>query len=110
MVNSDRTPPVCPGGHEGTPDTGAGVHLQNQLEVLIQDFRTGPEPPMPVFVVHAQDGADAEAVAALVRQLCTGQGAHGTRCAVAQDAYDGDTEVRRAAAMVRALSDPKKWG
>ncbi|MFD8152613.1 ABC transporter substrate-binding protein [Streptomyces sp. NPDC059720] len=110
MVNSDRTPPVCPGGHEGTPDTGAGVHLQNQLEVLIQDFRTSTEPPMPVFVVHAQDGADDEAVAALVRQLYTGQGAHGTRCAVAQGAYDGDTEVRRAAAMVRALSDPKKWG
>lgn len=65
---------------------------------------------MPVFVVHAQDEADDEAVAALVRQLYTGQGAHGTRGAVVRDAYEGGTEVRRAAALVRALSDPKKWG
>ena len=65
---------------------------------------------MPVFVVHAQDAGDDEPVAALVRQLYAGQEAHGTRCASAQDTYEGDTEVRRAAAMVRALSDPKKWG
>ncbi|WP_370270913.1 hypothetical protein [Streptomyces sp. V4I8] len=65
---------------------------------------------MPAFVLHAQDSADDGAVAGLVRQLYAGQEAHGTRCAVAQDAYDGGTEVRRAAGMVRALSDPKKWG
>jgi hypothetical protein len=92
------------------PDTGAGVHLQDQLEILIQDFRTSAEPPMPVFVVHAQDSTDDDAVTGLVRQLYAGQEAHGTRCAVAQDVYEGPTEVRRAAAMVRALSDPKKWG
>ncbi|MCX5249665.1 ABC transporter substrate-binding protein [Streptomyces sp. NBC_00201] len=91
------------------PETGAGVDLQDQLEILIQEFRTS-EPPMPVFVVHAQDGSDDEAVAGLVQQLYEGQEAHGTRCAVAQDVYEGDSEVRRAAAMVRALSDPKKWG
>ncbi|ANS68693.1 hypothetical protein SLINC_6469 [Streptomyces lincolnensis] len=91
------------------PETGAGIHLQNQLEMLAQDFRTS-DPPMPVFVVHAQDAGDDEPVAALVRQLYAGQEAHGTRCASAQDTYEGDTEVRRAAAMVRALSDPKKWG
>jgi len=50
------------------PETGAGVHLQDQLEILIQEFRTS-EPPMPVFVVHAQDGADDETVAGLVQQL-----------------------------------------
>ncbi|MFE1325541.1 ABC transporter substrate-binding protein [Streptomyces sp. NPDC058741] len=110
MVSADSMPPNCPGGHDGAPDTGAGVHLQNQLEVLIQDFRTSTEPPMPVFVVHAQQGEDDDAVAGLVRQLYRGQEAHRTRCAVAQDAYEGDSEVRRAAAMVRALSDPKKWG
>ncbi|MFD5338319.1 ABC transporter substrate-binding protein [Streptomyces hawaiiensis] len=111
MVSADRMPPNCPGGHDGTPDTGAGVHLQNQLEVLIQDFRTSTEPPMPVFVVHAEQSEDDAAVAGLVRQLHAGQGAHRTRCAMAQDdAYEGATEVRRAAAMVRALSDPKKWG
>ncbi|MDQ0752136.1 ABC-type branched-subunit amino acid transport system substrate-binding protein [Streptomyces africanus] len=92
------------------PESGAGVHLQDQLEILIQDFRTSAEPPMPVFVVHPQDSADDDAVAGLVRQLYAGQEAHGTRCAVAQDVYEGPTEVRRAAAMVRALSDPKKWG
>ncbi|CAL9291419.1 MULTISPECIES: ABC transporter substrate-binding protein [Streptomyces] len=110
MVNADRTPPDCPGGHDGMPESGAGVHLQDQLEILIQDFRTSTEPPMPVFVVHAQESGDDTAVAELVRQLHAGQEAHGTRCAVAQDAYEGGTEVRRAAAMVRALSDPKKWG
>ncbi|CAL9605617.1 hypothetical protein SUDANB108_05545 [Streptomyces sp. enrichment culture] len=92
------------------PECGAGLHLQDQLEMLIQDFRTSAEPPVPVFVVHAQEGADDDAVAGLVRQLYAGQEAHGTRCAVAQDAYEGATEVRRAAALVRALSDPKKWG
>ncbi|MEU1850730.1 ABC transporter substrate-binding protein [Streptomyces sp. NPDC019990] len=92
------------------PESGAGLHLQDQLEILIQDFRTSTEPPMPVFVVHAQDGADDDAVAGLVRQLYAGQEAHRTRCAVAQDTHDGATEVRRAAAMVRALSDPKRWG
>ncbi|GAB2717319.1 ABC transporter substrate-binding protein [Streptomyces bullii] len=92
------------------PETGAAVHLQDQLEILIQDFRHTSEPPMPVFVVHAQDDADDDAVAALVRQLHAGQEAHGTRCAVTQEEYEGDTEVRRAAAMVRALSDPKRWG
>jgi ABC-type branched-subunit amino acid transport system substrate-binding protein len=92
------------------PESGAGLHLQDQLEFLIQDFRTSTEPPMPVFVVHAQENADDDAVTGLVRQLYAGQEAHGTRCAVAQDAYEGPTEVRRAAAMVRALSDPKKWG
>ncbi|MEV7078301.1 ABC transporter substrate-binding protein [Streptomyces sp. NPDC093516] len=92
------------------PESSAGAHLQDQLEVLIQDFRTSTEPPMPVFVVHAQESADDDAVAGLVRQLYTGQEAHGTRCAVVQDAYEGPTEVRRAAALVRALSDPKKWG
>ncbi|GGX06100.1 ABC transporter substrate-binding protein [Streptomyces lomondensis] len=91
------------------PESSAGVHLQDQLEILIRDFRTSTEPPMPVFVVHAQESADDEAVAGLVRQLHAGQEAHGTRCALAQDRYDGTTEVRRAAAMVRALSDPKKW-
>ncbi|MGW2519071.1 ABC transporter substrate-binding protein [Streptomyces sp. NPDC001617] len=92
------------------PETGAGRHLQDQLEMLIEDFRTS-EPPMPVFVVHARDGADDERVAGLVRQLRRGQEAHGTRCAVAQDRYGdaSDSEVRRAAAMVRALSDPKRW-
>ncbi|MGA5897212.1 ABC transporter substrate-binding protein [Streptomyces venetus] len=110
MVNDDRTPPDCPGGHDGNPESGAGVHLQNQLEILIQDFRTSIEPPMPVFVVHGQQSGDDDAVVGLVRQLYTGQEAHGTRCAVAQDVYEGATEVRRAAAMVRALSDPKKWG
>ncbi len=92
------------------PESGAGLHPQDQLEFLIQDFRTSTEPPMPVFVVHAQESADDDAVTGLVRQLYAGQGVHGTRCAVAQDAYEGPTEVRRAAAMVRALSDPKKWG
>ncbi|WP_229864214.1 ABC transporter substrate-binding protein [Streptomyces djakartensis] len=92
------------------PESGAGLHLQDQLEILIQDFRTSAEPPMPVFVVHAQDGADDDAVTGLVRQLHAGQEAHRTRCAVAQDTYEGATEVRRAAAMVRALSDPKRWG
>ncbi|MFF7314511.1 ABC transporter substrate-binding protein [Streptomyces sp. NPDC008137] len=92
------------------PERGAGLHLQDQLEILIQDFRTSTEPPMPVFVVHAEESADDDAVTGLVRQLYAGQEAHGTRCAVAQDAYEGPTEVRRAAAMVRALSDPKKWG
>lgn len=110
MVSIERTPPDCPGGHDGMPDSGAGLHLQDQLEILIQDFRTSTEPPMPVFVVHAQDGADDDAVAGLVRRLHAGQEAHRTRCAVAQDMYDGATEVRRAAAMVRALSDPKRWG
>ena len=50
------------------PETGAGVHLQDQLEILIQEFRTS-EPPMPVFVVHAQDGADDETVAGLVQHV-----------------------------------------
>lgn len=109
MVNTGRVPD-CSGGHLGLPVTGAGVHLQDQLEVLIQDFRTSADPPMPAFVLHAQDSTADGAVAGLVRQLYEGQEAHGTRCAVAQDAYDGGTEVRRAAAMVRALSDPKKWG
>ncbi|MGI5379033.1 ABC transporter substrate-binding protein [Streptomyces sp. CA-251387] len=109
MVNAGRVPD-CSGGHRGLPVTGAGVHLQDQLEILIQDFRTSADPPMPAFVLHAQDSADDGAVAGLVRQLYAGQEAHGTRCAVAQDAYDGGTEVRRAAAMVRALSDPRKWG
>ena len=39
MVNADRTPPDCPGGHDGMPESDAGRHLQNQLEILIQDFR-----------------------------------------------------------------------
>ncbi len=110
MVNAERTPPDCPGAHDGMPASGAGLHIQDQLEILIQDFRTSTEPPMPVFVVHAQESTDDDAVTGLVRQLHTGQEAHGTRCAVAQDTYDGATEVRRAAAMVRALSDPKRWG
>jgi hypothetical protein len=109
MVNSDRVAD-CPGGHRGLPTTGAGVHLQDQLEILVEDFRTSADPPMPAFVLHAQDSADDGAVAELVRRLYAGQEAHGTRCAVAQDTYDGATEVRRAAAMVRTLSDPKKWG
>ncbi|WP_234342952.1 ABC transporter substrate-binding protein [Streptomyces fulvoviolaceus] len=110
MARDDRgIPPECRKGHAGMPETGAGFDLQDQLEILIQEFRTS-EPPMPVFVVHAQETADDDAVAALVRQLYRGQGAHGTRCAVAQVAYEGDTQVRKAAAMVRALSDPKKWG
>ncbi|MFJ4282167.1 ABC transporter substrate-binding protein [Streptomyces massasporeus] len=92
------------------PESDAGRHLQNQLEILIQDFRRSTEPPMPVFVVHAQESRDDDAVAGLVRQLHAGQEAHGTRCAVVQDAYEGSTEVRRAAALVRALSDPRKWG
>ncbi|MFG3718498.1 ABC transporter substrate-binding protein [Streptomyces massasporeus] len=92
------------------PESDAGRHLQNQLELLIQDFRRSTEPPMPVFVVHAQESRDDDAVAGLVRQLHAGQEAHGTRCAVVQDAYEGSTEVRRAAALVRALSDPRKWG
>ncbi|WP_385862620.1 ABC transporter substrate-binding protein [Streptomyces tuirus] len=92
------------------PESDAGRHLQNQLEILIQDFRRSTEPPMPVFVVHAQESRDDDAVAGLVRQLQAGQEAHGTRCAVTQDAYEGSTEVRRAAALVRALSDPRKWG
>ncbi|KAA0940520.1 ABC transporter substrate-binding protein [Streptomyces apricus] len=92
------------------PSTGAGLHLQDQLEILVQDFRTSADPPMPAFVLHAQDSSDDVPVTALVRQLYEGQEAHRTRCAVAQDVYDGDTEVRRAAALVRALSDPAKWG
>ncbi|MFJ4724034.1 ABC transporter substrate-binding protein [Streptomyces luteogriseus] len=110
MVNADRTPPDCPGGHDGMPESDAGRHLQNQLEILIQDFRRSTEPPMPVFVVHAQESRDDDTVAGLVRQLHAGQEAHGTRCAVTQDSYEGSTEVRRAAALVRALSDPRKWG
>lgn len=110
MVNADRTPPDCPGGHDGMPESDAGRHLQNQLEILIQDFRRSTEPPMPVFVVHAQEDGDDDAVAGLVRQLYAGQEAHGTRCAVVQDSYEGSTEVRRAAALVRALSDPRRWG
>ncbi|MEV3968697.1 ABC transporter substrate-binding protein [Streptomyces sp. NPDC050698] len=110
MVNADRTPPECPGGHDGMPESDAGRLLHNQLEILIQDFRRSAEPPMPVFVVHGQESRADEAVAGLVRQLYVGQEAHGTRCAVAQEAYEGATEVRRAAALVRALSDPRKWG
>ncbi|MGW0989282.1 ABC transporter substrate-binding protein [Streptomyces sp. NPDC002486] len=110
MVKDARTPPDCPGGHDGMPESDAARHLQNQLEILIQDFRRSTEPPMPVFVVHAQESGDDDAVAGLVRQLHTGQEAHGTRCAVTQDSYEGSTEVRRAAALVRALSDPRKWG
>jgi ABC-type branched-subunit amino acid transport system substrate-binding protein len=109
MVHHGRVPD-CPGGHSGLPVTGAGVHLQDQLEILVEDFRTSADPPMPAFVLHAQDSADDSAVSELVQRLYEGQEAHNTRCAVAQNAYEGDTEVRRAAAMVRALSDPKKWG
>ncbi|MFD0503183.1 hypothetical protein ACFQ0G_10200 [Streptomyces chiangmaiensis] len=102
----------CPGNHDGAPETGAGVHVQNQLESVIQDFRTS-EPPIPVFVVHAEDGADDDAAADVVRQLYAGQEAHGTRCAMVPDEYDGDRndlEIKRAATMVRALSDPRVWG
>ncbi|WP_329241790.1 ABC transporter substrate-binding protein [Streptomyces sp. NBC_01478] len=109
MVTFGRVPD-CSGGHRGLPVTDAGVHLQDRLEILIEDFRTSADPPMPAFVLHAQDSADDGAVAELVQQLYEGQEAHSTRCAVAQNVYDGGTEVRRAAAMVRALSDPKKWG
>ncbi|HUR04734.1 MAG TPA: hypothetical protein VM347_19480, partial [Nonomuraea sp.] len=109
MVNHGRVPD-CSGGHPGLPVTGAGLHLQDQIEILVEDFRTSADPPMPAFVLHAQDDADNGAVTELVRQLYAGQEAHNTRCAVAQNAYEGSTEVRRAAAMLRALSDPKKWG
>jgi hypothetical protein len=115
----------CPGNHPEGPETAAGRDIQDQLEVLIQDFRTS-DPPMPVFVLHAQDAGDNGKVADLVRQLYDGQVAHGTRCALVPDPRDapaqgpqgalantqhgGPPEVRRGAALVRALSDSGKWG
>ncbi len=108
--------PKCTGGHPEGPESPAGIDIQNQLEGLIQEFRTS-DPPMPVFVLHAQDTGDNDKVADLVRQLYDGQEAHGTRCALVPDPQDGrsdtqddPTEVRRGAALVRALSDSRKWG
>ncbi|MGX2993302.1 ABC transporter substrate-binding protein [Streptomyces sp. JNUCC 64] len=88
--------------------TGAGVEVQKRLEVLIRDFRTS-DPPMPVAVLHAEDSADDDRVVDLVEELHRGQDAHGTRCAVAPAQQEGVTEVRRAAALVRDLADPKRW-
>lgn len=88
--------------------TGAGVEVQKRLEVLIRDFRTS-DPPMPVAVLHAEDSADDDRIVDLVEELHRGQSAHGTRCAVAPAEQEGTTEVRRAAALVRDLADPKRW-
>ncbi|MCM2387832.1 ABC transporter substrate-binding protein [Streptomyces albipurpureus] len=88
--------------------TGAGVEVQKRLEVLIRDFRTS-DPPMPVAVLHAEDSADDDHIVNLVEELHRGQDAHGTRCAVAPAQQEGPTEVRRAAALVRDLADPKRW-
>ncbi|WP_329023481.1 ABC transporter substrate-binding protein [Streptomyces sp. NBC_00690] len=88
--------------------TGAGVEVQKRLEVLIQDFRTS-DPPMPVVVLHAEDSTDDDQVVNLVEELHRGQDAHGTRCAVVPTTQEGPTEVRKAAALVRDLADPKRW-
>ncbi|MFF2023507.1 ABC transporter substrate-binding protein [Streptomyces sp. NPDC058171] len=88
--------------------TSAGVEVQKRLEVLIRDFRTS-DPPMPVAVLHAEDSADDDRVVDLVEELHRGQDAHGTRCAVAPAQQEGATEVRRAAALVRELADPRRW-
>jgi hypothetical protein len=94
--------------------TDGGMAVQRQLEGLIQDFRTS-EPPMPVFVLHAEEAADDDRVTELVKDLYQGQDAHGTRCADAPAVQDvttegGRTEVRRAAALLRDLGDPERWG
>ncbi|MFJ9481759.1 ABC transporter substrate-binding protein [Streptomyces mirabilis] len=88
--------------------TEGGIDVQQQLEALIRDFRTS-DPPMPIVVLHAED-ADDERVASCVQELCGGQSAHGTRCAVVPPEQEGTTEVRRAAGLVRDLGDPKRWG
>ncbi|WP_330455690.1 ABC transporter substrate-binding protein [Streptomyces sp. NBC_00820] len=89
--------------------TEGGIDVQQQLESLIRDFRTS-DPPMPVVVLHAEEADDDERVVGSVEELCAGQNAHGTRCAVASPDQEGSTEVRRAAALVRDLGDPKRWG
>ncbi|MFI1867235.1 ABC transporter substrate-binding protein [Streptomyces jumonjinensis] len=93
--------------------TGAGIDVQRRLEFLVRDFRTS-RPPMPVVVLHAEDvsgadGSDDDRVVELVEELYAGHDAHGTRCAVAPDVREGPTELRRAAGLVRDLSDPKRW-
>lgn len=64
---------------------------------------------MPVVVLHAEDAADDERAVALVEELYTGHDMHGSRCAMAPDVQAGDGEVRRAAALVRDLGNPKRW-
>ncbi|MFE0424001.1 ABC transporter substrate-binding protein [Streptomyces sp. NPDC058953] len=105
--------PPCRDTRHGM-STGAGADVQRRLEMLVRDFRSS-HPPMPVVVLHAEaapagSGDDPEdQVVRLVEELYAGHDAHGSRCAVAPDARDEPTEVRRAAGLVRDLGDPRRW-
>ncbi|MFF3553875.1 ABC transporter substrate-binding protein [Streptomyces tsukubensis] len=130
MRNEDRELPQCSDAGHGM-STGAGADVQRRLEMLVRDFRSS-HPPMPVVVLHTEDGHDTAAAAGrdgtnttataagtgtdpeeqvvhLVEELYAGHDAHGSRCAVAPTVREGATEVRRAAGVVRYLGDPLRW-
>ena len=136
MLEGDQNrPSTCEGNHDGM-STLAGIDVQQQLETLIQSFRTG-DPPMPVVVLHSEDGSEDGVqdgrVARLVDQLRKGQRHHGTRYAVALGGADdagvrgagagagagddstgpgggGDSPRERAVHLLRHLGDPRRWG
>ncbi|MBM7171973.1 ABC transporter substrate-binding protein [Streptomyces sp. G44] len=85
--------------------TEAGIDVQQELEDRIQEFRTS-DPPMPVVVVHAEDGAADGAVFSLVKELAEVQREHRSWCAVvdAEVCGEGDDPTARAASLLRDLS------
>ncbi|MGA4846813.1 ABC transporter substrate-binding protein [Streptomyces sp. G5(2025)] len=85
--------------------TEAGIDVQQELEERIHEFRTS-DPPMPVVVVHAEDGGDDGAVFTLVKELAEVQREHRSWCAVvdAEVCGEGDDPTARAASLLRDLS------
>ena len=82
MPEGDQNRPSTREANHNGMSTLAGIDVQRQLETLIQSFQTG-DPPMPVVVLHAEDGDQDGRVARLVDQLRKGRQHHGTRCSVA---------------------------
>ncbi|PJE97588.1 branched-chain amino acid ABC transporter substrate-binding protein [Streptomyces carminius] len=94
--------------------TDAGIGVQQLLETLVQDFRAG-DPPMPVIVLHAEDGEHDDQVTRIVDELQSGQRHHRTRYATIpleqppEDHPPGDP-AEQAARLLYSLGRPGKWG
>ncbi|MEE1938292.1 ABC transporter substrate-binding protein [Streptomyces sp. TRM 70361] len=94
--------------------TDAGIGVQQLLETLVQDFRAG-DPPMPVIVLHSEDGEHDDQVTRIVDELQGGQKHHRTRYAAvpleqSPDDHPPEDPAEQAARLLYSLGRPGKWG